>query len=72
MLWSQKSLMAQACRAGEKSVVMCSELGTGKLSQAVKGKTPQLELAVSPDRKWMVYDQEDVTRSDLALVENFR
>ncbi len=29
-------------------------------------------LSVSPDGQWSLYDQEDVSGSDLVLVENFR
>ena len=59
--------------AGQKPVVMCYELATRKLTRvAVLDKLPRWGLAVSPDGKWIVYDQEDVTGSDLILVENFR
>jgi len=52
---------------------MCYELATRKLTRvAVLDKLPRWGLAVSPDGKWIVYDQEDVTGSDLILVENFR
>ena len=58
--------------AGEKPVVMCYELATRKLTRvAVLEKVPN-GIAVSRDGEWMVYDQEDVTGSDLILVENFR
>ncbi len=59
--------------AGEKPVVMCYELATEKLTRvAVLEKVPRWGLAVSRDGEWMVYDQEDVSGSDLILVENFR
>ncbi len=35
-------------------------------------KTDHSGLTVSPDGRWVVYDQQDAYGSDLVLVENFR
>jgi Tol biopolymer transport system component len=56
---------------GEKPAIRYYEFSTGKVSTvAVLENAPQ--ISVSPDGEWIVYDQQDVTGSDLVLVENFR
>jgi Tol biopolymer transport system component len=59
--------------AREKPLVMCYEFATGKARRlATLDRIPVWALSVSPDGNWIYYDQEDVSGSDLVLVENFR
>jgi hypothetical protein len=52
---------------------MCHEFATGTTKRiAALGKEPAWGFTVFPDGKWILYDQEDVSGSDLVLVENFR
>ncbi len=49
------------------------ELATRKTEIVAElGKKHLWGLSVSPDRRWILYDQEDQGGSDLMLVENFR
>jgi hypothetical protein len=57
----------------EKAMVMCHDFATRKSTAvAVLDKLPSLGFSVSRDGQWILYSQEDVSGSDLVLVENFR
>ena len=49
------------------------ELATGRINTIAElGRQPCGNLAISPDRRWALYYQQDQAGSDLMLVENFR
>jgi Tol biopolymer transport system component len=45
---------------------------TGRIERVASFEKPVCHLAVSPDRRWILYAQFDQLGSDLMLVENFR
>jgi Tol biopolymer transport system component len=77
-LWSlwdvyDRGLCYVESRPGQDPAVLCHELATGKTIRVMTlKKLPNWGFTVSPDGKWILYDQEDVSGSDLVLVENFR
>jgi serine/threonine protein kinase len=57
--------------AGQYSIRFL-ELATGKITTIAElGRRHHLFLTVSPDRRWVLYTQQDQLDSDLMLVENF-
>ena len=45
----------------------------GKIAEVARlEKLPRLQIAVSPDEKWLLWAQQDLSINDLRLVENFR
>jgi hypothetical protein len=54
-------------------VLRAYEFATGRARElAALEKKDRGGLTVSPDGRWVVYDQQDAYGSDLVLVENFR
>jgi len=45
---------------------------TGRVERVAWFEKPVREVSVSPDRRWVVYAQQDEVGSDLMLVEDFR
>jgi Tol biopolymer transport system component/serine/threonine protein kinase len=58
---------------GGKYPIVSLDLSTGKTEQVAKiAYSPFAKFSVSPDGRWLVYDQREQSNSDLMLVENFR
>jgi hypothetical protein len=55
-----------------KSSIQFLNFGTGKVKTVAQTLEPSEGLSDSPDGQSILYSQNDETRSDLMLVENFR
>ncbi|MCP5120699.1 MAG: hypothetical protein GY953_58645 [bacterium] len=61
--------------AGGADAIRFLDFATGQSKEVVKfeeGAIGPLQLAVSPDRKTLLYTQREEVASDLMLVEGFR
>ncbi len=47
------------------------DTATGSIKGIASFEKPVRSASVSPDRRWLLYTQEDQIGSDLMLVENF-
>jgi Tol biopolymer transport system component len=74
--WGGWQVMADGIYFQEPPAIKFFRFDTGRsslLTKATKPMTPDTpSLAVSPDRRWLLYDQIDTAISNVMLMENFR